>query len=364
MPFTTSVVIQAYLIPIVLVLVGMGWQFMPTPKRYPWLIAIICYSLAIILFADAVVYFRYSWIGVGISTILGFILFCIVSVVYVLNTAGTTKPIKAINVNPDSEIPATIGGIQYILAKINEINLKTAIELTTAITPEISESIENDFKEHFGVHGFNAKRQKETINHYLNRAKEKARDIPVVQKALQGDPDAIVKAYKEFGDLMDANCVGLKQSLSQNETYQNLQTLLLVKKLDVRLPLFSKKEVFLGNVERVNSLSYGLASVVRVREIVRKYKQMPTDMKMSLESIESRIRLAITATLDTLTVNWSGKKYHRLFYFIALLTAMAAGIHYRQWILVIIILLILVVFFVRIISKSRKMLKELLGTEV
>ncbi len=299
-------VIVGFIIAAVIALLGWGFQLMLSPARYRWLGSIILWCLACLIAIASVVYFTTHSVDYTIYSVIFSILVSLaIIVIYIVRNPKqiTTYSVDGKNV---TRWEAEVYEIQSILIEMDAIRLKAAKKLPTKITKEIGGRIEKDFQEVFSAPKVKPPKKGKIDDKYTDNLREKATGIPLIQSALSGDLDSFVSIFEKLAAIFDCEGYGLKQALDGENRYSDLMAELALKRLKPKLPFWRSNKVFQKNIDSVNTFSYGLATMVRIRETLRESKIMPPKMKVALEAIESATGKALTSMLGNLTIDWRG----------------------------------------------------------
>ncbi len=141
----------------------------------------------------------------------------------------------------------------------------------------------------------------------IEKIKKEAVKLPLYQKALHRNIDALIEFFKTFGDILDNNNYGLKTTLENNELYKASRIDLAQKRIRLKMRK-RKKFITQSNIDRVISLSYGLASTILLRGILKSSPEanrtVPPVVRITLESTETRGEKVMTVMLDDLENEW------------------------------------------------------------
>ena len=124
---------------------------------------------------------------------------------------------------------------------------------------------------------------------------------------LNKDYDALIQYCHTVGKILDANKVGLKIALVDNELYKAAKLDLEQKRLLLKL---DKKHKFTKpNIARVERLSYGVNSHAILRGIFAKYPEymqgVAVEIRLALEEIENASESTLSTMLEDLEGDWS-----------------------------------------------------------
>jgi len=127
---------------------------------------------------------------------------------------------------------------------------------------------------------------------------------------LEKDYDTLITYCHTVGKILDANKVGLKSALINNEVYKASKLELEQKRL--RLKPAKRHKLAQSNIVRVEELSYGVNSFIMLRGMLGKFqgytKGTPIDLRLRLEGIEDVSGAMLKAMLDDLEGDWSKEK--------------------------------------------------------
>lgn len=141
----------------------------------------------------------------------------------------------------------------------------------------------------------------------IERMEREAVKLPLIQKSLHRDIDALIEFFKTFGDILDNNNYGLKINLENNELYKASRIDLAQKRIRLKMRK-RKKNIAQSNIDRIVSLSYGLNSSLLLKGILKSSpevnRKMPPVIRITLEGTETTGEKILNAMLNDLEDEW------------------------------------------------------------